>query len=62
MGNHRQLELFDLRPYTSKQPTAVDGDEEQLEEIRQCVEYEQLELDLFPQSYKTPTELVRLAA
>ena len=63
MGNHKQLELFDLRHYTFKQPTAVDGDEEQVEEIRQCVEYEQMELDLFPQqSYETPTELVRLAA
>ena len=63
MGNHKQLELFDLRAYTSEQPAAIDREEEQFEEVRQCIQYKQLELDLFPQqSYKTPKEQVRLAA
>jgi hypothetical protein len=63
MGNHKQLELFDLRTYTSEQPAVIDSEEEQFEEVRQCVQYKQLELDLFPQqSYKTPKEQVRLAA
>ncbi len=63
MGNHKQLELFDLQPYTSEQPAAIDGEQERFEETRQGVEYKQLELDLFPQqSHQTPTELVRLAA
>src|SRR4028119_1894475 len=63
MESYKQLELFDLQPYTSKQPTAIDGEEELFEEIQQCVEYKQLELDLFPQlSDKTPIELLRLAA
>jgi len=61
--SYKQLELFDLQPYTSKQPTAIDDEEEPFEEIQQCVEYKQLELDLFPQlSDKTPIELLRLAA
>ncbi|MBE9129256.1 MULTISPECIES: hypothetical protein [unclassified Coleofasciculus] len=63
MGNHKQLELFDLRTYTSKQSAAIDREEKQFEEVRQCVQYKQLELDLFPQqSYKTLKEQVRLAA
>jgi hypothetical protein len=63
MGNHKQLELFDLRAYRSEQPAAIDCEEEQFEEVRQCIQYKQLELDLFPQqSYKTPKEQVRLAA
>ena len=63
MGNYEQLELFDLRAYTSEQPAAIDREEEQFEEVRQCIQYKQLELDLFPQqSYKTPKEQVRLAA
>ena len=63
MESYKQLELFDLQPYTSKQPTAIDGEEELFEEIQECVEYKQLELNLFPQlSDETPTELVRLAA
>jgi len=63
MENHKQLELFDLRAYTSEQPTAIDREEEQFEEVRQCIQYKQLELELFPQqSYKTPKEQVRLAA
>ncbi|MEG4865464.1 MULTISPECIES: hypothetical protein [unclassified Microcoleus] len=63
MENYIQLELFDLRLYTSEQPTVADGEAEQFEEIQQCVEYEQLELDLFPQpSYVRPKTFVRLAA
>lgn len=63
MGNYEQLELFDLRAYTSEQPTASDGEEKPFEEIQQSIDCEQLELDLFPQQpYKTPRELMRLAA
>ncbi len=63
MGKFKQLELFDLQPYTSEQLTAIDGEVERFEKIRQGVEYEQLELDLFPQPfYETFIELVRLAA
>ncbi len=64
MGNHeQQLELFDLQPYTSPQPTAMDSKKEQVEKIRQFIHCEQLELKLFPQqSYKTLSDLVRLAA
>ncbi len=63
MDNYVQLELFDLGLYTSEQPTAIDGETEQFEEVPPCVEYEQLELDLFPQpSYVIPKMFVRLAA
>lgn len=63
MENYIQLELFDLRLYTSEQPTVVDGEAEPFEEIQPCVEYRQLELDLFPQiSYVRPKTFVRLAA
>jgi hypothetical protein len=63
MEKYVQLELFDLRIYTSQQPTVVDSKDEQFEEIQSCVKYKQLELDLFPQpSYETCKQLVRLAA
>jgi len=63
MENYIQLELFDLRLYTSDQPTVADGEAEQFEEIQPCVEYEQLELDLFPQPpYVRRKTFVRLAA
>jgi len=63
MGNHKQLELFDLRAYTSEQPAVIDSEEEHFDDVRQCVQYEQLELDLFPQlSYKAHKTQVRLAA
>ncbi|HAA30108.1 MAG TPA: hypothetical protein DCE56_23505 [Cyanobacteria bacterium UBA8553] len=62
MGNHEQLELFDLRPYTSKQLIAVNSEDEQLEETQQCIKYEQLKLDLFPEAPHEPhTEQVRMA-
>lgn len=63
MGNHKQLELFDLHDYTSEQPTVIDGKQQQFEKVRQCIQDKQLELDLFPQqSYKTPKKSLRLAA
>lgn len=63
MENYVQLELFDLGLYTSEQSTAIDGETQQFEEVLPCVEYEQLELDLFPQpSYVIPKMFVRLAA
>ena len=46
--NHKQLELFDPRSYTSKQCAVFGSDEEWVEEICQYVEYRQLDLDLFP--------------
>jgi hypothetical protein len=66
MGSYVQLELFDLGPYTSEQPSVTEDVGEWVEEIQQLLNYEQLELDLFPlfpqQSYKTPLELLILAA
>lgn len=63
MGNHKQLELFDLHLYTSKQPSMLDEREAQIKEARPCVEYEQLELDLFPKkSHKNPKQFMRLVA
>ncbi len=63
MGNHKQLELFDLRLYTSKQPSVLNAREVQVRETRPCVEYKQLELDLFPhKSHENPKHLVRLLA
>jgi hypothetical protein len=63
MDNYVQLELFDLRAYTSEQASATDGEEEQIEAVSPCVEYKQLELDLFPQtSYTIPIEVLKLAA
>lgn len=49
MNDYEQLELFDLRPYTSEQVPVIEVEEQQVEEIFSSVEYEQLELDLFPQ-------------
>ncbi|AFY46835.1 hypothetical protein Nos7524_0936 [Nostoc sp. PCC 7524] len=63
MENHKQLELFDLRSYTSNQPSLIHGQEQQIKETRSCIEYKQLELDLFPQkSHKNPKQFVRLVA
>ncbi|WP_066376955.1 hypothetical protein [Anabaena sp. CA = ATCC 33047] len=63
MENHKQLELFDLRPYTSNQPSLMNEQEQQVKETRSCNEYKQLELDLFPQkSHKNPKQFVRLVA
>ncbi|MDZ8026927.1 MAG: hypothetical protein RMX97_19850 [Nostoc sp. DedQUE11] len=63
MGNHKQLELFDLRLYTSKQPSVLDAREVQVKDTRPSVEYKQLELDLFPQkSHENHKHLVRLLA
>lgn len=66
MVSYKQLELFDLRPYTSKQPkqsAVVCIEEKQFEEVSQSVKYEQLELDLFPeQSEPNHVEFVKLAA
>ena len=64
MVSYKQLELFDLRPYTSKLPdqaATIDVEEKQFEEVSQPVEYEQLELNLFPeQSDSSPVEFVKL--
>lgn len=63
MENHKQLELFDLRLYTSNQPSLINEQEEQVKETRSCIEYKQMELDLFPQkSHEIPQRLVRLVA
>ncbi|PHM08034.1 hypothetical protein [Nostoc sp. 'Peltigera malacea cyanobiont' DB3992] len=63
MDFYKQLELFDLRLYTSKHFTANDGEEKQFEEVPQPIEYEQLELDLFPElTCLIPIKLMKLAA
>ncbi|CUR32201.1 hypothetical protein PL9214430173 [Planktothrix tepida PCC 9214] len=45
---YKQLELFDLRPYTCKESATKTYPVQPMEEIYQCCEYQQLELDLFP--------------
>ncbi|BAY20939.1 hypothetical protein NIES2100_06830 [Calothrix sp. NIES-2100] len=63
MDVYKQLELFDLSLYTSEHFTAKDGKEKQFEEVPQYIEYEQLELDLFPEpTCSIPIELMKLAA
>ncbi len=63
MNNYVQLELFDLRSYTSEQSSVTEEVTELVEEIQQLSNYKQLELDLFRQQfYKTPSELFILAA
>jgi hypothetical protein len=58
-----QLELFDLRPYTSSQLADKGNEVLQIVRVRSQIEYEQLELDLFPQqSEKALTEFTKLAA
>jgi hypothetical protein len=58
-----QLVLFDMELYTVKQVAPVNSKKFQVEEIQQCVRYEQLELDLFPQQpHQIPRELLILAA
>ncbi|RUS94866.1 hypothetical protein DSM107003_35430 [Trichormus variabilis SAG 1403-4b] len=60
---YKQLELFDLSIYTSEHSNATDGKQEQVKEVPQCVEYEQLELDLFPEpSYLIPIKFMEFAA
>jgi hypothetical protein len=55
MGFYKQLELFDMRPYTTKQSvcykqfTAIGIPELHFKDVVQLTEYKQLELDLFPQ-------------
>lgn len=57
------MELFDLQPYTSEKPTATEDVVELVKEIQQLSNYEQLELNLFPQQiYFTPSECIKLAA
>lgn len=63
MDDSVQLELFDLRPYTSEQPAAIESQEQLFEQTQQDVDYRQLELDLFPeQAQKIFLPFVRLAA
>lgn len=63
MDDSVQLELFDLRHYTSEQSAAIESQEQLFKQTRQDVEYIQLELDLFPeQSQKIFLPFVRLAA
>ncbi|MBN3880991.1 MULTISPECIES: hypothetical protein [unclassified Nostoc] len=63
MDNYVQLELFDLQPYTSEQPSVTEDVPELVEEIQQSSKYEQLELNLFPQQICiTPLEFIKLAA
>lgn len=56
MGFYKQLELFDMRPYTTKQSvfnkqlTAIGVSELHFKDVVQPIEYTQLELDLFPQA------------
>ncbi|MBW4630141.1 MAG: hypothetical protein KME49_32690 [Brasilonema octagenarum HA4186-MV1] len=66
---YQQLELFDVRAYASKQPTAIEQfasvgvEETQFDEVPQSIKYKQLELDLFPQaSNSRKIEFVKLAA
>lgn len=63
--NGEQLVLFDVELYTVEQVTPVNSEkfQFQVEEVQQCVRYEQLELNLFPQQpYQIPRELLILAA
>ncbi|WP_414573196.1 hypothetical protein [Nostoc sp. CCY 9925] len=58
-----QLVLFDVELYTIEQVAPVNSKKFQVEEVQQCVRYEQLELDLFPQQpHQIPRELLILAA
>jgi hypothetical protein len=59
MENYEQLVLFNLEAYTcGPSATAQDG-ENPVEEAQSCLEYEQLELELFlPTSHKTPLRVV----
>lgn len=58
-----QLVLFDVELYTVEQAVPVNSKKFQIEEVQQCVRYEQLELDLFPQQpHQIPKELLILAA
>ncbi|NDJ21988.1 hypothetical protein GS682_10130 [Nostoc sp. B(2019)] len=63
--NGEQLVLFDVELYTVEQVTPVNSEkfQFQVEEVQQCVRYEQLELNLFSQQpYQIPRELLILAA
>ncbi|MBD2566361.1 hypothetical protein [Anabaena lutea] len=63
MDKYKQLELFDLQPYTSEQLIATEDVVELVEEIQKPSAYKQLELNLFPlQIYLTPLEFMELAA
>jgi hypothetical protein len=65
---YEQLELFDLRVYTSKEvpipdvsmPLAIKA--KQIVRVSNCGEYQQLELDLFPQNAYEVVESIALAA
>lgn len=51
MDNYVQLELFDLNLYTSTPPNTLENEDEkeQLKKNAECIDYIQLELNLFPQ-------------
>ncbi len=51
MDNYVQLELFDLNLYTSTPLNTLESEDEkeQLEKNAECIEYIQLELNIFPQ-------------
>jgi hypothetical protein len=65
---YEQLELFDLRVYTSKEVPIPDVSislaikAKQIARVSNCGEYQQLELDLFPQNAYEVVELIALAA
>ena len=63
MVSIEQLALFDLHLYTVRQIAKTDSGVFQIKKAQPCIEYEQIELNLFPkQFYQTPFELLILAA
>jgi hypothetical protein len=59
-----QLELFDLNPYTVQPTNADEPEPERKVLILKTIEYQQLELNLFPEEPKADfaDSLIRLAA
>jgi hypothetical protein len=64
MDDYKQLELFDLQAYTSKQPSVTDVSKvTQVRVKHQNAEFEQLELNLFPEkAHRESSEVLRQAA
>ncbi|GAX36487.1 hypothetical protein [Nodularia sp. NIES-3585] len=58
-----QLVLFDVEIYTVKEVLPVNSKEFHVEEVQNCDEWKQLELNLFPQQpYQISRKLLILAA
>lgn len=61
MEDYEQLVLFNLEPYTCGPSTMAHDEENPVGEAESCLEYEQLELELFPAiSHKTPLRVMNL--